>query len=86
MRAVLTKGRIRCRSTIGALAVAALALPAGSAAEFGVPGECQADGFMPVPAATVQNGVQKDKNGNGFVCAKFADGKLVGGPDDDAIL
>jgi hypothetical protein len=55
-------------------------------AEFGVPGTCSQDGLMPIPSALVQNGVQKDRNFNGYVCAKFADGRLVGGPDDDVLV
>jgi hypothetical protein len=44
------------------------------------------DSFVLIPAASVQNGAKKDKNGNGLVCAKFSDGRLVGGPDDDTIV
>jgi len=44
------------------------------------------DGHIPVPAALVENGARRDKNGNGIVCGKVAaDGKFHGGPDDDVI-
>jgi hypothetical protein len=43
-----------------------------------------ADSFLslPVSASLVPQGEQKDHNGNGIVCAKYQDGKFVGGPDD----
>jgi hypothetical protein len=40
------------------------------------------DNLVPVPASLVPQGPQKDHNGNGVVCAKYQDGKFVGGPDD----
>ena len=44
------------------------------------------DSFVLIPAASVPNGAKKDQNGNGLVCAKFSDGRIVGGPDDDTIV
>jgi hypothetical protein len=65
--------------------VAALAFPAGPGfAETGVPGLCP-DNMQPIPAQAGPEGA-KDKNQNGWVCAKVIvqDGsvKIVGGPDD----
>jgi hypothetical protein len=40
------------------------------------------DNLVPVVSSLVVNGDKKDKNRNGFVCAKIKDGKIVGGPDD----
>lgn len=67
-----------------ALVLAALALnaPPVAADQAGI---CP-DGFVLIPAASVPNGEKKDQNANGFVCAKFSDGRLVGGPDDDTII
>ena len=44
------------------------------------------DNMMPTPALLVNNGTKKDKNADGFVCAKPADCsdvELCGGPDYD---
>jgi hypothetical protein len=43
---------------------------------------CPDNFIFPVPASLVPQGAKKDKNGNGFVCAKYQDGQFVGGPDD----
>jgi hypothetical protein len=91
MRAFSTTRRRRRAANLGILAatmtLGTLALGAPSVtAEIGVPGTCNQDGFMPTPSALVENGAQKDRNGNGFVCAKFEDSRIVGGPEDDAIL
>jgi hypothetical protein len=45
---------------------------------------CPDNFIWPVPASLVPQGVKKDKNHNGFVCAKYQDGQFVGGPDDFA--
>jgi hypothetical protein len=47
------------------------------------------DQFVLLPAQSVEQGEKKDKNGNGFVCGKLEDGRIVGGPDemiDDIII
>jgi hypothetical protein len=69
------------RRIVVCLVVAALsvAMPAGVAAD---PTSICPDHMYLVPASTVQSGSAKDKNGNGLVCAKYADGGLKGGPDD----
>jgi len=88
MREVSTKVHARWWAKVGILApagvVTALALGAPPVAADQV-GICP-DGFVPVPAASVPNGAKKDKNANGFICVKFSDGKIVGGPDDDTIV
>lgn len=44
------------------------------------------DGLVLLPASTVPQGQQKDKNVNGLVCAKLGeDGKYHGGPDDNVV-
>jgi hypothetical protein len=91
MRAVMTQRHARRWANLCLLATALMLATLAYAAqpisaEFGVPGTCFQDGFMPIPSTLVQNGVQKDRNGNGWVCAKFADGRLVGGPDDDVLV
>jgi hypothetical protein len=88
MRAVGTKRRFRRWAKLGvlaaAMAVTSLALRASPvAADQPVP--CP-DGFVQAPAAAVPSGAQKDKNGNGLVCVKWKDSKIVGGPDDDTIV
>jgi hypothetical protein len=61
-----------------AVLLATLLLPAGtSAATYICP-----DGMGPVPVSAVPDGAKKDRNGNGFVCAKYADDGVKGGPDD----
>ena len=43
------------------------------------------DSMNMAPNSTVPNGDKKDKNHNGFICAKFAsNGTFNGGPDDSA--
>ncbi len=64
-------------SGIAAASVVSLAPPAGAEATITCP-----DGFVPVPAFLVEQGEKKDRNDNGFVCGKFEDSKLVGGPDE----
>ena len=61
--------RLNARLLIpAALAAAAAVIPAAPAsATFGVPGRCP-DGFAPVP--TTPFTAAKDRDGNGFVCAK----------------
>jgi hypothetical protein len=64
--------------TATAAVSAVLLAPAGSAQ----PAPCP-DNMLLVPSSLVVNGDKKDKNQNGFVCAKFApDGTFQGGPDD----
>jgi hypothetical protein len=75
--------RSGCRRTVvlgGAAVATALAMlaPPATADPAGV---CP-DELVPVPATLVVQGAQKDRNQNGFVCAKYQDGRLVGGPDD----
>jgi hypothetical protein len=60
--------------------VAALALHAQPVAADPV-GICP-DNLVLIPASAVAQGAQKDHNMNGLVCAKYQDGKFVGGPDD----
>jgi hypothetical protein len=40
---------------------------------------------MLLPASLVRSGDKKDKNDNGFVCAKLVE-EPHGGPDDDSAL
>jgi hypothetical protein len=88
MREVSTKACARSWLRAGILVVAvvlatlAFDTPPVAADQVGI---CP-DGFVLIPAASVQNGAKKDKNGNGLVCAKFTDGTIVGGPDDDTIV
>ena len=64
-------------SGITAATALSLAAPAGAEPTITCP-----DRFVPVPAVLVEQGEKKDHNNNGFVCGKFQDGKLVGGPDE----
>jgi hypothetical protein len=64
-------------SGITAVAVLFLAPPASADRASVCP-----DGFVLVPAQLVEQGERKDHNSNGFVCGKFEDSKLVGGPDE----
>jgi hypothetical protein len=66
---------------ITAAAVLSLAPPTGAEPTSTCP-----DGFAPFPAAFVEQGERKDKNDNGVVCGKVEDGRIVGGPDDDAVI
>jgi hypothetical protein len=91
MTAVSTRRHMRrwAKLAISGVATTFAALALGAppvTAEFGVPGTCSQDGFAPVPSGSVQNGTQKDRNHNGWVCAKVQDGRVVGGPDDDVIV
>jgi hypothetical protein len=87
MTAFSTKARIHWRKAtivapaalVGALVLSAPPVAADQASP------CP-DGFVPIASALVSNGDKKDKNGNGIVCVKLSDGKIVGGPDDDVIL
>jgi hypothetical protein len=66
-------------STVLALSTLTFAGPAAADPTSTCP-----DGHIPVPAALVDNGAKRDKNGNGIVCGKAAaDGTFHGGPDDD---
>ncbi len=61
-----------------AVLITTLLLPVGvSGATYTCP-----DGMGPVPVFLVPEGTKKDRNGNGIVCVKFADGGVKGGPDD----
>ena len=66
-----------------ALAVAAVAIPASSSADPPVP--CPQSFPFPVPAALVNQGDQKDHNGNHLICAKMDPNSpgFNGGPDDN---
>ena len=88
MREVSTKACARWWVRAGILVVAVelatLAFDAPPVAADQV-GSCP-DSFVLIPAASVPSGAKKDHNANGLVCAKFSDGKIVGGPDDDTIV
>jgi len=69
----------------GLTALALAASSAGPAAADPSKITCP-DGMGPTPAALVNNGYQKDKNGDHFVCAKPADCSQIefcGGADYD---
>lgn len=58
----------KARFILPAVAVAAvIAVPSGSSAEDGIPGECP-DGYTPMPVFLAPD---EDRNGNGVVCTKF---------------
>jgi hypothetical protein len=40
------------------------------------------DGMMPVPVLLDPDSAKKDRNGNGWVCVKYVDSGVKGGPDD----
>ena len=69
---------------LGAVA-ASLLMFSAPPASAGSPVPCP-DSLVPVPAGSVPQGEQKDKNGNGLVCAYRADSKSHGGPDDDSVV
>ena len=61
------------------------------AASLALPGPVAADQtaicpdqMVPVPAVLVPKGDVRDRNENGIVCVKLIDGKVHGGPDDQA--
>jgi hypothetical protein len=89
MREVSTKACARWWMRAGILVVAvvlatlALDAPPVAADQVGI---CPDGFFVLISAASVPNGAKKDQNGNGLVCAKFSDGRIVGGPDDDTIV
>jgi hypothetical protein len=75
---------VKMRRIVAYLIVAVLfgmAMPAGVAAE---PTSICPDGMVMVPTASVVSGDAKDKNQNGFVCAKYIDSGR-GGPDDRSV-
>jgi hypothetical protein len=63
------------------LAVATALPGAASADPVGI---CP-DGMFLFPASGVPSGDAKDKNGNGFVCAKYMKG-ATGGSDDRSVV
>jgi hypothetical protein len=75
---------VTCFFALVALALAALASSAAVSAsgEIGLPGMCP-DSFQPVLVTTVT--ADHDKNGNGWVCRKFQNGRTSGGPDDKTV-
>jgi len=84
MTAVGARGAVRRCVKTGVLAavavVATLALSARPVAAD--PVSVCPDNLVLLPDALVPQGAQKDHNENGLVCAKYQDGKFVGGPDD----
>jgi hypothetical protein len=73
---------VRAGFLVAAVAASALVLltPSTSAQPTPCP-----DGSMLFPASVVPSGDKKDKNNNGFVCAKLLE-EPHGGPDDNSVL
>jgi hypothetical protein len=89
MTAVSTQSHLRRWMRISLVAsaslIAALAFGEPTVTADNVPAPCS-NSFTVMASSAVPGGDQKDRNGNGLVCAKFEDGnRLVGGPDDDII-
>jgi hypothetical protein len=70
-------------AVVGVLAIPAFTAGTGSADPLGI---CP-DGMVMVTDNMVPNGTTKDKNQNGFVCAKMPpNGDTNGGPDDNLVV
>jgi hypothetical protein len=70
---------------LGAAVAASVLVSLAPSASASTPIPCS-DNMSLVPASTVPQGQQKDKNKNGLVCAKLGtDGQFHGGPDDNTI-